>query len=89
MILSNMDESLEEKPSFCLEGKQLELAKINQANVGQKFNLTCTAVVSEIEQTMGPDGQPMSEVKFDMESIGLEAESDPMATISNMYPSNK
>lgn len=89
MLLSNMDEALEEKPSFCLEGKQLELAKLNQANVGQKFKMTCTAIVTEIEQVMGPDGIPQSEVKFEMDGIGLEADVDPMDTINNMYPSNK
>lgn len=86
-VMQNTDEALQEKPHFCLEGELARLYKVENAQVGQKFKLTATAIVTETGATLGGDGAPVAEVKFQMDNLQLEGETDYMATVKSMYPS--
>jgi hypothetical protein len=85
MILSNMDEALDVKPKVTIEGKQLELLKIESAAAGQKYQLCAMATISAISQDTGEDGIARNSITFELSTIELEA---PEADLSAMFPNS-
>ena len=72
----------EEKPELELEGKQVEDLRLQNPQVGQKFNLTATATVKEVLSGKGENGIPTTELCFELDGIAVE----PCESMS-MYPS--
>jgi len=82
VLMKNMDESLDIKPTVTIEGKQVELLKINAAFVGQKFELCSTATISDIQQYMRSDGIVDNRITLTLTSLTLE---DPERDLTSMY----
>ena len=86
MLMNNMDEALDVKPQVTIEGKQLELLKIESAAVGQSYQLCTSAKISSIRQDTGEDGIASNSITFELSNIALEEpEKDPL---SAMYPNS-
>lgn len=71
-----------EKAKLELEGKQVEDLRLEEPKVGQKFQLSAMATITEVMTGEGENGVPTSEICFELESIEVEAE-QPART---MYP---
>lgn len=90
MDMYQMDGALDKKPVLCLDNRQIQLAKIAEAKVGQEFGLTAKAKVVAVEAGVGPDGLPSNELHLELDALALDAgEPDPMKTIEDMYPSHR
>jgi len=85
MLLNNMDEALDVKPKVTIEGKQLELLKIESAASGQKYQLCAMATISAISQDTGSDGIARNRITFELSAIDLKA---PEADLSTMFPNS-
>lgn len=85
MELLNMDESLDVKPLVTIEGKQLELLKIESASSGQKYKLSALATITEINQSTGSDGVAQNRITFELSQIALER---PEVDLTSMYPNS-
>jgi hypothetical protein len=86
MLLNNMDEALDIKPTVTIEGKQLELLKIESASTGQKYQLCAMATIASISQDKGDNGIPSSRITFELSAIELEAPEQDLAAA--MYPNS-
>lgn len=85
MQLMNMDEALDVKPTVTIEGKQLELLKIESASVGQEYQLSAMATITAITQDKGSDGIPYNRITFELAAIQMES---PEVDLSGMYPNS-
>lgn len=85
MLMENMDEALEIKPTVTVEGKQLELLKLESASTGQKFQLSAVAEIVSVNEEKGADGITFSRVTFELGSINLEA---PEADLAGFFPNS-
>lgn len=85
MLMQNMDEALDIKPTVTIEDKALELLKIKSAAVGQKYQISATAAIVNIRQDAGEDGIPRNSITFELSGIELE---EPEADLSGFYPNS-
>ncbi len=70
----------EEKPELELEGKQVEDLRLDNPQVGQKFQLSAMATIKEVMTGKGENGMPTSELCFELDGIQLQGETpDPAA----------
>jgi hypothetical protein len=88
MILTNPDEALDEKPTLCLEDRQLQLLRIDitKATVGENVQLCTLATITSISRRKDFEGKECDCICFELSNIQLEEpESDPVAA---MYPNS-
>jgi hypothetical protein len=69
--MMNMDEALDVKPRVTIEGKQLELLKIESATSGQKYQMSCMATISGINQNSNEDGTTHNLITFELSVIEM------------------
>lgn len=82
MLMQNMDEAFDIKPTVTIEGKQLELLKIDSAATGQKYELKAVATIVAVGQNKAESGEVESRITFELEQIELVP---PQPDISSMY----
>ena len=87
MLMNNMDEALDIKPTVTIEGKQLEMLKIESAAVGQVYQICAMANITNIRQDKGEDGITRNCITFELSNIELETE-ETETDLSGMYPNS-
>lgn len=88
MEMMNMDAALDVKPTVYIEGKQLQLLKIDvsTASVGESVQMCCMATIQSIRSDKGEDGLPTASICFELSNIELEEKEDDPLT--GMYPNS-
>ena len=83
----NMDETLDNKPTLRIEGKQLALLNITGAEVGKKIMITSPATIIAIHDDKGdPDNgiDPYTYIELELtQLIAKEPESNPASLFPN------
>lgn len=87
MILQDMDEALDIKPTVTIEGKQLELLKIESAAVGQTYQICAVAKISGISMNKLENGEDDNRITFELDSIEME-QPEAETNLSSMYPNS-
>ncbi len=90
MDMAQMDGALDKLPVLTLDNRQIQLAKISDAQVGQVFEVCATARVVAVSAGTGGDGLPSNSLHLELHNLEIEREEpDPMDTVQSMYPSTK
>lgn len=83
------DEALDTRPTIELEGRELELANLKGARVGDTFKLSSLARITSVEQEEGENGLPSEYVTLELRQVSLEPQGATGGSPASMYPSMK
>lgn len=87
-LVGTMDEALDRKPTVTVEGKQLEFLKLQNASVGQEFNVCSPAKIVTIYQDKGDEVNGIAattRITFELLRMEVEPQTPDLAT---MYPNS-
>lgn len=83
------DESLDQPTRIELCGRELELANLQGAKVGDLFKVSSLARIVSVEMEEGENGLPSECVTLELRQLRLEQQGAPEGSPASMYPSMK